>query len=109
MAKFEFFEWLIGFFESNEDFLFEWDEGNFSKSRLKHNVETYQIESCFYDERILILGIQIEPKHLEPRYGIIAKDSEGKILFVCFTIRNGKIRPISGRVANKWERDIYEA
>lgn len=109
MAKFEFFEWLFGFFESSEDFLFEWDDGNSYKSQIKHKVETTQIESCFYDERILILGIQIEPKHLEPRYGIIAKDIEGKILFVCFTIRKGKIRPISGRLASRVEREIYEA
>ena len=55
------------------------------------------------------LGIQILPEVDEDRYGILAKDSIGKVLFICFTVRNNRIRPISGRVANKKERELYEA
>lgn len=109
MAKFKYIQWLISFLEAFDIFTFDWDVGNSLKSEEKHDVTIEQIESCFLDERILSLGIQIEPEVKEDRYGVIARDYDGKILFVCFTIRNGKIRPVSGRVANKKERLQYEA
>lgn len=109
MAKFVYIQWLVNFFESYDLFIFDWDSGNSNKSQLKHGVDIEQIESCFLDDKIMVLGLQVEPKQTEERYGIIAKDASGKILFVCFTIRTGKIRPISGRLANKKEREIYEA
>lgn len=109
VAKFKYIQWLISFLEAFDIFVFQWDAGNSLKSEDKHGVTIEQIESCFLDEKILPLGIQVEPKVKEERYGIIARDYEGTILFVSFTIRDGKIRPVSGRVANKKERIIYEA
>jgi len=108
MAKFKYIQWLVSFLEAFEIFTFDWDTGNSLKSEMKHGVNIEQIESCFLDERVLPLGIQIEPEHKEDRYGIIARDYDGKILFVCFAIRDGKIRLVSGRVANKNERQQYE-
>jgi uncharacterized DUF497 family protein len=109
MAKFIFLEWLVSFLESFDSFAFDWDQGNNSKSEDKHRISIEQIESCFMDDRILPLGIQVEPKSVEERYGILAKAYDDKLLFVSFTIRAGKIRPISGRMANKKERMIYES
>ncbi len=108
MAKFAFVEWLVSFLESVELFKFEWDEGNSLKNNIKHGIAIEQIEACFYDEEIIPLGIQIEPSVEEERYGIIAKDFEGIILFISFTIREDKIRPVSARVANKKERHRYD-
>ena len=108
MAKFEYIEWLVSFLEAFDIFFFDWDKGNFHKSEDKHGVSVEQIESCFLDDRILPLGVQFEPSVNEERYGVLAKDHDGKILFVCFTIRKGKIRPVSGRLANKKERKLYE-
>ncbi|MBK9309042.1 MAG: BrnT family toxin [Nitrospira sp.] len=34
---------------------------------------------------------------------------EGRILHVVFTLREGKVRPISARPAHKKERELYEA
>jgi len=109
VAKFKYIQWLMTFLEAYDFFVFEWDAGNSNKSEDKHGVNLEQIESCFIDEKIMPLGIQFEPEVKEDRYGIIAKDCEGTILFVCFTIRDGKIRPVSGRLANKKEREMYEA
>lgn len=109
MAKFQFIQWLITFLEDFENFIFEWDSGNSMKSEKKHGITTERIESCFFDIKILPLGVQTEPKTTEERYGVIAKDVEGKVLFICFTIRQKKIRPISARLANKRKRAIYEA
>lgn len=108
VARFEFIDWLVGYFQSVIVFMFEWDSGNSMKSLVKHGITIEQIESCFYDEDILALGRQLTPRCAENRYGIIAKDCFDNILFVCFTIRSGRVRPISARVANKSERDIYE-
>lgn len=108
MAKIEYIDWLIGYFQSVVIFVFEWDSGNSKKSFVKHGITIEQIESCFYDDDILALGRQLMPRCAENRFGIIARDCSENILFVCFTIRSGKIRPISARVANKDEREIYE-
>ena len=108
MAKFKFVPWLFDFLLSTIMFSFDWDEGNATKNLIKHGVECGIIESVFYDNEILALGKQYEPDFLEPRFAIIGKAIDGKIYFVCFTIRQSKIRPISARIANWSERIIYE-
>ena len=107
MAKFKFVYWLLEFLQSKTDFTFDWDEGNLTKSKDKHGVTTDLVESCFEDCNLLALGEQYQPKVEEDRYGIIAKSIAGEIYFVCFTIRNSRIRPMSARLANKKERGIY--
>ena len=108
MAKFEYSRFLdlLLEFKYHE---FEWDLGNQTKSFDKHNISVSEAEEIFYDDDLLALGKQIEPKPTEPRYGVIGKNLNGKILFACFTIRNGKIRVISARIANKTERLTYES
>tara|TARA_Y100000780_G_scaffold232594_1_gene268653 strand:- start:324255 stop:324584 length:330 start_codon:yes stop_codon:yes gene_type:complete len=108
LAKFKYIEWLLEFLLSSSGFLFEWDEGNIEKSEKKHGVSTTMVESAFEDINILALGEQYQPKCEEDRYGILAKTFTSEVLFVCFTIREGKIRPISARLANKKERSIYD-
>jgi uncharacterized DUF497 family protein len=107
VAKYQRFEWLVGFL-AGKCFDFEWDEGNRDKSHLKHLVSALQIESVFVDPDAISVGIQISPETSEPRFAIIGKDYLGGILFVCFTIRAGKVRPISARLASKIERSKYE-
>lgn len=107
MAKFKFVMWLLEFLVSREDLIFDWDEGNLTKSSDKHGIEIELIEACFDDPNLLALGEQYQPETDEARYGIIAKPYSGEALFVCFTIREGRIRPISARLANKKERSIY--
>ena len=47
MAHFKFVLWLGYWYFQNEEFEFEWDRGNLSKSRLKHGVTPEEIESVF--------------------------------------------------------------
>ena len=96
------------YLQSQAEFLFEWDEGNMFKSEDKHGVTLEMVESCFLDNNLIALGEQYHPSTSEDRYGMIGKTNTEEILFACFTIRNGKIRPISARLANKKERSIYE-
>lgn len=107
LAKFKFIHWLVEFLLSDEDFIFDWDEGNSTKNEEKHSITIKMVESAFQDSSLLALGEQYQPSVDEARYGFIAKCRTGEILFICFTLRSGKIRPISARVANKNERNTY--
>ncbi len=108
MAKFKYVFWLLEFLQSQTNFLFEWDEGNTYKSEQKHGVTINMVESCFQDNHLCALGEQYGPVVDEARYGILAKAITGDILFVCFAIRDEKVRPISARPVNKRERKFYE-
>jgi uncharacterized protein len=109
VAKFKFIYWLVEFLSSNEEFIFDWNDGNSLKSKKKHDVTTDMIESAFGDNSLLALGEQYQPMVNEERYGVIAQSLSGPILFICFTIREGRIRPISARPASKKERSIYDS
>ncbi len=52
--------------------------------------------------------MQITPKVEEERLGIIGPTKQGRILQVVFTVREGKVRPISARPAHKKEKKQYE-
>jgi len=54
------------------------------------------------------MGKQSFPVVDEERLGIIGPTRDARILMVVFTIRNGKIRPISARPANRKERKNHE-
>jgi uncharacterized DUF497 family protein len=107
MAKFLYVEWLLDFLLSQTDFIFEWDDGNSSKSLEKHGVDNDLVESIFSDSNLLALGEQFQPPVSEARYGVLGRAIKGELLFVCFTIREGRIRPISSRIANQKERGLY--
>lgn len=108
MAKFLYIEWLLEFLLSQTDFIFEWDDGNSSKSLEKHGIDNDFVESTFNDSNLMALGEQFQPIVNEARYGILGRALNGEVLFVCFTIREGRIRPISSRIANQKERGLYD-
>jgi len=108
MAKFEFVQWLLDWLFSNDSFEFEWDTGNRTKSKSKHDVETAESEEIFSDENKVPLGIQIEPPTSEPRFGLLGRTGLGRRLHVVFTIREGKVRIIASRPMHRKERALYE-
>lgn len=86
---------------------FEWDKGNVDKSYKKHGITPNEAEEVFLDKH---LSVEKDIKHQEQeeRYIAIGKRTEGKTLFIIFTLRNNMIRIISVRAANKKERRLYE-
>lgn len=108
MAQFLPVKWLLSFLIFSQKFEFDWDDGNSTKNLEKHGVDKLTIEGTFNDLDLIALGVQIQPRLEEPRYGVVGKSLNEKILFVCFTIRGKKIRPISSRLANVKERMIYD-
>ena len=109
MAKFKFVEWLLLWLQENSQFEFDWDEGNRTKSAAKHAVRTDEAEEVFTLGQAAPLGVQVNPPAHEDRFGIVWPTSEGRVLHVVFTLRDGKVRPISARPAHKKERELYEA
>lgn len=107
MAQWIFIEWLL-YWLLEESFTFEWDSGNSAKSAAKHKVTRREIEEVFYLRTAMPMGKQIFPEVDEERLGVIGPTRDSRILMVVFTIRNGKVRPISARPANKKERTNHE-
>ena len=59
MAIFEFSQWLFDWIFSQNDFLIEWDKGNQTKSKTKHDVDTMEAQQVFVDGNKVPLGIQV--------------------------------------------------
>lgn len=87
---------------------FEYDSGNMNKNVNKHFIINAEAESVFDDSNKII---SYDHKHsaLEIRYTCIGKSYVGRILYVVFVMRNGKVRIVSARVAKKKNRLQYES
>ncbi|MBI3535224.1 MAG: BrnT family toxin [Deltaproteobacteria bacterium] len=108
MAQFEYVEWLIEWLYSQEDFIFDWDDGNATKNYLKHRIAIPEAEQIFKNIGCMVpLGIQISPKSNEPRFGVLGITLDGKMLSAVFTTRTGMIRIISIRAMSLKERMHY--
>lgn len=97
--------WLVQFLDS--DFEFDWDEGNRYKSLIKHGQDASDIEECFDDLNLMLIGECVHPKFNERRFALVEKNKR-RHLFIVFTTRQQKIRVISARIATKHEREVYE-
>jgi uncharacterized protein len=109
VAKFRFSLWLWNWLFSLEEFSFEWDAGNSTKSQQKHGVTSGEAEEVFTRHRFIPLGEQYQPSVAEPRFSVLGETANGKLLFLAFTIRNQWIRVISARPMNERERRFYAA
>lgn len=107
VARFRFVQWLWDWLFSLRHYSFEWDAGNAGKSFEKHAVTCEEAEEVFTERQFVPLGVQYEPPSREPRYGVLGETSEGKLLFVAFTLRNRRVRVISARPMNQRERNFY--
>lgn len=108
VAHFKFILWLAYWYQQAEQFEFEWDSGNSQKSIKKHDVYLKEIESVFEMKLAIPLGRQVTPEVDEERLCLIGPTASGRMLSVVFTLRDGRVRPISGRPASRKERGLYE-
>jgi uncharacterized protein len=90
----------------SEPIIFEWDEFNITKIRLKHGITPEEAEQPFFNDS----WVELDRLHssAEMRFRLLGKNNFGKVLFIIFTIRKLKIRIISARSADKKERILYE-
>ena len=108
VAQFKFLLWLAYWYQQTEKFDFEWDSGNSQKSVKKHDVGLEEIEAVFEMKMAVSLGRQVTPAVDEERLCLVGPTDSGRMLSVVFTLRDGRVRPISGRTASKKERGLYE-
>jgi uncharacterized DUF497 family protein len=108
MGQFRFILWLANWYLESEAFEFEWDQGNLAKSSVKHGVPREEVESVFELKQAFALGRQVSPPADEERLCIVGPSTEGKLISIVFTLRDGRVRPISARPASKKERRVYE-
>ena len=84
---------------------FEWDAGNTAKCR-KHGMTIAEIEGVF-DGPVTIVP-DLAHWGTEHRMRGIGATMTGRTAFVVFTIRGGRIRPLSARFMHRRERRRYE-
>ena len=95
--------------ELNFDYIegFDWDKGNISKNRDKHNVSIGESEEVFFNDPFFIFIDQLHSEK-ENRYYLFGETNEKRTLFIDFTVRKNKIRIISSRDMHRKERGEYE-
>jgi uncharacterized DUF497 family protein len=108
MAQFKFILWLAYWYIQSDHFEFEWDRGNTNKSMNKHGVSPEEIESVFELKLAVPLGRQVTPEVNEERLNLVGPSLQGRMISIVFTLRDGRVRPISGRDASRKERKLYE-
>lgn len=86
---------------------FEWNYKKAITNAKKHLVTFDEAITCFYDPHQIAF---YDPDHSEDedREIMIARSHHNRMLLVCYTIRDEKIRIISARLATKREKNDYE-
>jgi uncharacterized DUF497 family protein len=83
---------------------FEWDDGNWPKCA-KHGLSKNEIEEVFGNAP----STRPDPAaHAEDRLIAVGTTNEGRHVFVVFTVRGSRLRPISARYMHRKEIARYE-
>lgn len=85
---------------------FDWDKGNITKNRIKHNVSPSECEQIFFNHPLLV-GDDVLHSSSENRYYALGRTDKKRLLFIVFTLRNKLIRVISARDMSRKERRVY--
>ena|SRR5579862_9669059 len=85
---------------------FDWDEANAQKNWDRHQVTPEEAEDVFFHEPLVVRS-DVRHSQNEKRYYALGQTSNGRHLFVSFTIRRKLIRVISVREMNHREGDVY--
>lgn len=84
----------------------EWDPVKARSNFKKHGVSFSDVEVVFGDP--FAISLPDDGSRGEERYLTIGSDAFGRVVVVCYTYRDERIRLISARAAIRSERVIYE-
>lgn len=89
------------------EMVFEWDPLKATSNNRKHKVSFKEAATVFADP---LSHTFLDPDHSkgEDRSVTIGESSTGRVLIVCHTERDDRVRIISARKATRPERIIYE-
>ena len=86
---------------------FEWYPLKAAANLRKHKVSFDEAKTVFGDKRHLEVPDR-EHSYDEIRYLAVGRSEKGRLLTLVFTERGTKLRLISARIAEPWERREYE-
>jgi len=86
---------------------FEWHPVKAASNVKKHKVSFEEASTVFRDTRRIEVPDQWHSDD-EERYLGIGRSNEGRVLSIYYTFRANRIRLISARLAERWERNEYE-
>jgi len=84
---------------------FEWDDGNWEKSRIKHGVSIREAEELFLNGPDVLEDARHSEQ--ERRWPAFGQTDEGRLLACAFTVRATRLRVISIRAMSRRERKWY--
>jgi uncharacterized protein len=79
------------------DLSFQWDEENISHLA-RHRIVPSEVEECFWNDPVLQ---DYQAADGEDRWTALGATNSMRVLVLVFTVREGKIRPITGWNADK--------
>jgi uncharacterized DUF497 family protein len=85
---------------------FEWDENKRLSNLAKHRIDFIDVRAVFYDP-LRKTSVDDRWDYAEVRENTIGTLVNKIIVIVTHTDRNGRVRIISARPANKKERSLY--
>jgi uncharacterized DUF497 family protein len=91
----------------NENMEFDWDDNKAEANVKKHEISFHEARTVFEDY-FTVTVIDEEHSIDELRYITIGQSASGRLLVVCHTFKESKIRIISARKPTKSERKRYE-
>jgi len=93
--------------DSLEGIEFEWYPLKAAANLKKHKVSFDEARTVFGDENALVVPDRVYSDD-EERSLIIGRSEQERLLIVCFTERSNRLRIISARPVEPWERREYE-
>jgi uncharacterized DUF497 family protein len=90
-----------------EGIQFEWYPPKATANLKKHNVSFDEAKTIFGDKKHVVFPDR-EHSYEEERFLAIGNSIQGRLIVLCFTERGQKLRLISARLAEPWERREYE-
>jgi hypothetical protein len=82
---------------------FDWNPHNVGHVA-RHGVQPEEVEEAVGRAHVIIPA---KDMHGEKRWMLFARSAAGRYLIVVFTIRDGRLRPVTAHTMNERERRIY--
>jgi uncharacterized protein len=86
---------------------FEWYPPKAAANLKKHKVTFDEAKTIFGDKKHIVFPDR-EHSYEEERYLAIGSSDQGRLIVLCFTERGPRLRLVSARLAEPWERREYE-
>ena len=82
---------------------FHWDEAN-TRHLARHKVTEAEFEQAMRNDPIVIDSLNVEG---EDRWSVLGATDSLRVLVLCYTLQDVKIRPVTAWAANKRLRELY--